>query len=155
MLRWLKCELRLRSKSCPIFSCCRALSISCCASSYRRETSSLDDETWLLPVLCRSCVVASSSSELYLKTDDACSSGSPICWWNLAVVSCSSELPICCDCKYRRTLDEVHREICGFPSGLPICRGSGIATKPSSLQSLFYNNGNNASTDNITAGVAA
>ena len=25
------------------------------------------------------CVVASSSSELYLKTDDACSSGSPIC----------------------------------------------------------------------------
>ena len=42
-------------ESCPIFSCCRALSISCCASSYRRETSSLDDETWLLPVLLRCC----------------------------------------------------------------------------------------------------
>ena len=42
MLRWLKFELRLRLKSCPIFSC-RAFSISCCASSYRRVSKTKPD----------------------------------------------------------------------------------------------------------------
>ena len=49
-------------------------------------------------------------------------------------------------------VDEVHREICGFPSGLPICGDSGIDDEDATK--FIYNNGNNASTDNITAGVA-
>ena len=102
------------------------------------------------------CVVASSSSELYLKTDDACSSGSPICWWNLVVVACSSELPICCDCKWRRTLGwwGSSRDLwfsVGFTNlwRLRHWREDEFATK------FIYNNGNNAPTDNITAWVAA
>ena len=50
-------------------------------------------------------------------------------------------------------VDEVHREICGFPSGSPICWGSGIDDEDATK--FIYNNGNNSSTDNITAGVAA
>ena len=49
-------------------------------------------------------------------------------------------------------VDEVHREISGFPSGLPICSDSGIDDEDATK--FIYNNGNNASTDNITAGVA-
>ena len=49
-------------------------------------------------------------------------------------------------------VDEVHREICGFPSGLPICGDCGIDDEDATK--FIYNNGNNSSTDNITAGVA-
>ena len=52
-------------------------------------------------------------------------------------------------------VDEVHREICGFPSGSPICSDSGIDDEDEFATKFIYNNGNNASTDNITAGVAA
>ena len=50
-------------------------------------------------------------------------------------------------------VDEVHREIYGFPSGLPICCDSGIDDEDATK--FIYNNGNNSSTDNITVGVAA
>ena len=52
-------------------------------------------------------------------------------------------------------VDEVHGEICGFPSGSPIRSGSGIDDEDEFATKFIYNNGNNASTDNITAGVAA
>ena len=49
-------------------------------------------------------------------------------------------------------VDEVHREICGFPSGSPICGDCGIDDEDATK--FNYNNGNNAPTDNITARVA-